>query len=142
VDEQQRKRCTGCGEDLPIEAFAWKDRATGRRHSRCRTCVQEYQRRWYTLNGEAHRATSAAGRRRRHASNRAIVAAAKDVPCADCGQRFRTVEMDFDHVRGEKSANVAHLLWNATPERVEAEIAKCDVVCAVCHRLRTHGRAP
>jgi hypothetical protein len=50
--------------------------------------------------------------------------------------------MDFDHREGEvKVGNVAHAVargWSL--ERTKAEIAKCDLVCAVCHRLRTHAR--
>jgi hypothetical protein len=49
--------------------------------------------------------------------------------------------MDFDHVRGEKVANVSVLVaGGASRRRVLAEIAKCEVVCANCHRERTHGR--
>jgi hypothetical protein len=48
--------------------------------------------------------------------------------------------MDFDHVRGEKQSNVASLVgMSASEERLRAEIAKCDVVCANCHRERTYG---
>ena len=60
-------------------------------------------------------------------------------PCQDCGNHFPPECMDFDHVRGEKkfmvSANVGSS-WSATVE----EIAKCDVVCSNCHRIRTRKR--
>ena len=50
--------------------------------------------------------------------------------------------MDFDHARGEKSLNVSRLrngrlAWS----RLLAELDKCDVVCANCHRVRTRLRA-
>lgn len=49
--------------------------------------------------------------------------------------------LDFDHVRGTKVEAVTAMAWNnATAERIEAEIAKCEVVCANCHRRRTHRR--
>lgn len=60
-------------------------------------------------------------------------------PCADCGGRFHPVCMDFDHRPGTvkvysvSAMVVAGYRW----ELVEAEIAKCDVVCANCHRIRT-----
>jgi hypothetical protein len=72
---------------------------------------------------------------------RAIVDAAKDVPCMDCKQKFPSFVMDFDHrdpsiklfgVGKNMGRSVATLL---------AEIAKCDVVCANCHRIRTHGES-
>ena len=71
---------------------------------------------------------------------RAIIEEAKDRPCADCGRRFPTCVMDLDHVRGEKEFKVSEAVQRAYAlniARVKAEIAKCDVVCANCHRLRT-----
>jgi hypothetical protein len=44
--------------------------------------------------------------------------------------------MDFDHVRGEKLFGIA-VNMNISWERLEAEIAKCEIVCANCHRIRT-----
>jgi hypothetical protein len=49
--------------------------------------------------------------------------------------------MDFDHVSGKKENNVGTMVahgWNR--DRVLAEIAKCDLVCANCHRIRTKKR--
>lgn len=62
--------------------------------------------------------------------------------CADCGQRFpgRPEVMDFDHVRGEKRGDVASLIKNGARASVLAEIEKCDLVCANCHRTRTKNR--
>lgn len=72
----------------------------------------------------------------------AIVRSFKDQPCMDCGNRFPPVCMDFDHRPGEtKIVEVSHLANRiASPERIRAEIAKCDLVCANCHRLRTEAR--
>lgn len=69
----------------------------------------------------------------------ALLAALKDVPCADCGNRYPACVMQFDHVRGEKVGDVASMKWVAV-ERIRAEAAKCDVVCANCHSIRTHER--
>lgn len=74
---------------------------------------------------------------------RALIAEAKDRPCEDCGGRFPTCAMDLDHVRGEKSFKVSEavqLAFATTLERVRFEIAKCEVVCANCHRIRTEAR--
>lgn len=69
--------------------------------------------------------------------NTGIIRAAKNVPCADCGQRYPYYVMDFDH-REEKSTNVGWMR-GCGRARLEAEIAKCDVVCANCHRERSFG---
>ncbi len=69
------------------------------------------------------------------AKRRAIIDAAKAVPCSDCGIQYPPVCMDFDHVRGAKSFTIGYDYRGAL-DRVLEEIAKCDVRCANCHRLR------
>lgn len=70
-----------------------------------------------------------------------IVRKAKAQPCADCLGTFPPCAMDFDHVRGVKEFGVAAGICRVSDQRLLAEIAKCDVVCANCHRIRTHGSA-
>lgn len=82
------------------------------------------------------RATSANPRYRAFAEKLAVL---KAHPCLDCGQTFPPAAMDFDHVRGEKAGNIAQMFTTAWP-KVLAEVAKCDLVCANCHRLRTNAR--
>lgn len=60
--------------------------------------------------------------------------------CADCGYREHAVALDLDHRPGEgKTEDVSQLASRAW-ERIEAELMKCDVVCANCHRVRTARR--
>lgn len=62
-------------------------------------------------------------------------------PCKDCYGVFDPVCMDFDHVpeRGTKIFEVSKGS-DRSLRAVATEIAKCDVVCANCHRLRTKAR--
>jgi len=63
------------------------------------------------------------------------------VGCKDCGGLFPPECLEFDHLPGyEKVAGVADLINRAPLEVVKAEIAKCDLVCANCHRIRTVRR--
>lgn len=72
---------------------------------------------------------------------RALLTKLKSVPCADCGGTFDPVCMDFDHREpGNKLAAVSSLVGRHSEQAVLAEVAKCDVVCANCHRLRTYRR--
>jgi hypothetical protein len=60
--------------------------------------------------------------------------------CVDCGYREHPVAMDFDHLPGTKKLfNVSQALWRPLA-KVLAEIEKCEVVCANCHRIRTYRR--
>jgi hypothetical protein len=50
--------------------------------------------------------------------------------------------MDFDHLSGaEKDTDVSRLVKYASMSKVADEIAKCELVCVLCHRNRTYHRA-
>jgi len=62
-------------------------------------------------------------------------------PCKDCDGQFPTCAMDFDHVRGEKTYCVGRMMSGAhSVKRIAKEIAKCELVCSNCHRVRTQDR--
>ena len=71
-----------------------------------------------------------------------FVRALKDKPCVDCGGIFPSCAMDFDHRDpSRKIANVSKLAHSAeAQDKILREIAKCDLVCANCHRVRTYNR--
>jgi hypothetical protein len=92
------------------------------------------------LKTEAGRAYTKRGRDRHQAKIRAAFTAfireAKGHPCTDCGGQFPPCAMDFDHVRGKKLFILGRGAGKGLPA-VIAEIAKCDLVCSNCHRIRT-----
>jgi len=59
--------------------------------------------------------------------------------CIDCGYREHSEALDFDHVRGIKLFEFASA-GTRKPSSILEEIAKCEVVCANCHRIRTFNR--
>ena len=77
---------------------------------------------------------------RRHAARRkAMVNVLKVQPCTDCGVQYPGYVMDFDHRDpAAKSFTISTNLRKPWAVVLE-EIAKCDLVCANCHRERTHG---
>ncbi len=61
--------------------------------------------------------------------------------CADCGWSGWARGLDWDHARGRKEYEIAELInFGGPTEVLIAELGKCDVVCANCHRLRTVAR--
>lgn len=65
----------------------------------------------------------------------------KDVPCMDCGKKYPSYVMDFDHRDPDtKEFGISTGRSGRGLKRVLEEIAKCDIVCANCHRIRTHSR--
>lgn len=63
----------------------------------------------------------------------------KSKPCVDCDQTFLPHQMDFDHVNGEK-LGILSQMYRKDMMAINAEIDKCEVVCANCHKVRTYER--
>ena len=61
------------------------------------------------------------------------------VPCMDCGGTFQPHQMDFDHREpAEKEFNLtSSRAMLVSRERLLLELAKCEIVCANCHAVRT-----
>jgi hypothetical protein len=62
----------------------------------------------------------------------------KSNPCVDCGESDPLV-LEFDHLK-DKLFDIGAALPDRNWEALLAEIEKCDVVCANCHRRRTARR--
>jgi len=61
--------------------------------------------------------------------------------CVDCGYKENPVALEFDHRPGEpKAFQISRGVSNCGLDRLLEEIAKCDVVCANCHRIRSFNR--
>lgn len=60
-------------------------------------------------------------------------------PCVDCGEGDIVV-LEFDHVRGEKRDDISGMVRDCSLSSIKAEIEKCEVRCANCHRRQTHVR--
>ncbi|HEY8731110.1 MAG TPA: hypothetical protein VIN69_03915 [Candidatus Limnocylindria bacterium] len=57
-------------------------------------------------------------------------------PCVDCGEP-NLVVLDFDHLR-DKRWSITYMVSGGFPwSTIETEIAKCQVRCANCHRIKT-----
>lgn len=74
----------------------------------------------------------------RRAEMRRIIDAHKEKnPCVDCGESDPIV-LEFDHVRGEKKFRIGAARRKCgSIGALLAEMAKCDMRCANCHRRKT-----
>ena len=63
-------------------------------------------------------------------------------PCTDCGVYYRYYVMEFDHMPDHSKVDIINNLVNrGNRPMIEDELKKCELVCANCHRERTHQRA-
>ncbi len=133
VTGESTKRCGKCGGLLPLDAF--NRMGEGRQHW-CRECFRAY----FRARGDVHRRQVAVTQRRRSEIARGIVVDyLSRHPCVDCAEADVAV-LEFDHVE-TKTYDVAGLLARGAPaEKILAEIARCQVRCANCHRRVTAQR--
>lgn len=133
----ERKHCPGCNHEHPIGDFNWKVKAKGKRQIRCRRCTRDqlkshYQRhRKYYIDKARQRNAATADKHRQ-----LILEYLALNPCVDCGEAD-VVCLEFDHVRGQKKRNISTMIGHHSWTTILAEIAKCEVRCANCHRRKT-----
>ena len=75
----------------------------------------------------------------RRARSRAVINEAKrGQPCVDCGIPYPPLMMHFHHVRGTKQFNISDpRALGLSLKKLYAELKKCILLCATCHRTRT-----
>ena len=120
------RACNECGLSwpAPLDSFTKSKTAKYGRRNTCKKCDAERRMPTYS--------------RPTVQINRWLLRAMSSGPCTDCGfEPTDPCQMDFDHVRGEKLMQPGLAILRATRKFVE-EINKCELVCANCHRLRTH----
>lgn len=106
--------------------------------SMCRPCEDSDKKKYYATNLQEYKARSTARRNRIKQENvEFLLEYFETHPCVDCGEADPVV-LDFDHVRGKKSDHIGGLMAkNKRVADLKAEIEKCDVRCANCHRRKT-----
>lgn len=101
-----------------------------------------YGRQHYIDHKDEYKRRGRASREKFKREAKAYVEAEKSKPCTDCSQTFHYACMDFDHVYGNKVRNVSRIQNFGSMKQLLAEIEKCELVCANCHRLRSFKRMP
>ena len=131
------KRCGACGLVKSLHEFHLWSRRDGRQ-TWCKECRKAYDREYHARHRE-HRRQQVKDRRRRLIDwhNRLK----SETPCTDCGGRFHPAAMAWDHLPGTtKVADVSTLINGGCSILARREIAKCELVCANCHAVRSVER--
>jgi len=132
------KRCPTCSTLKSVKDFNHDIARPDGLASQCKECKRVVQRNWYERNKARH--VKNVARRRRAVETeiiKRILQYLRSHPCVDCGET-NPVLLEFDHVRGRKLNVICKLIRRGFAwDKIEAEIAKCDVRCCRCHRLKT-----
>ena len=122
------RKCSDCGE-----VYEWVGKS---KQWYCRTCRNRRKTEYYRQHPEKAKRYG----KERKERIRAYIQSLKTAPCTDCGVVYPYYVMDFDHVRGEKKFGIATVGgMSRSMQQIIEEITKCDLVCANCHRVRTHS---
>ena len=138
------KKCSICGEIKEVsEFYQRRTHRAGEYYEQCKDCFKERGRKYYHRNHEQQLNLCKLRKRRYINERKKWLNEIKNKPCVDCGKMYAPWIMDFDHKDGEvKIGSISNLAIHNTSnfKKIEAEIEKCDLVCANCHRQRTHER--
>lgn len=131
------KRCPTCQQTKSTEHFH-KNRA--RRDglaSHCKDCQKTISRKHYESNKPAYYTRNKRAKRKQSLE---ILEMKKNTPCKDCGGSFHPYIMEFDHRDPETKLFSIARRGKIVYKKLRDELAKCDLVCANCHKLRTFRR--
>jgi hypothetical protein len=131
--------CSHCEIEQDESCFAFKNKTKGIRHAKCKSCQRKYTAAHYRGNKESYRESN---HRKGRAVREYVQTLKSTTPCTDCKQTFHFSVMEFDHIGDDKVCTVSSLVYtrNLSWSRLKAEIAKCELVCANCHRMRSWNR--
>lgn len=133
------KTCRRCKQSKPESEFGRnRTRPDGYSHW-CLYCRNKHYHDNYKSNGSAILSRSNENKaRRRDKLREKYYEYLATHPCVDCGNT-NPIVLELDHVRGKKRFNVSTRMLMVVPtwQSLLEEIAKCDVRCANCHRIKT-----
>lgn len=129
-------RCCECKTEKPASNF--HRRGANGYQGMCKPCRKEHDKVRYEQNPVGH--AEIRGKRKQE-----LILWAHELksfkPCTDCGRSYHPVAMQWDHIGDDKVVNVSDAIRRGwSKERVLSEIAKCELVCANCHSVRTYVR--
>lgn len=129
------KLCGTCKQTKSDSEFAYKSKATGVLQGNCRLCQKAYRKAHYEANRQRYCDKAS---RLRDQYKKEFYMWLQTQHCTDCGKNdFRFLELD--HLR-DKEFCIAEMIGVRTLASLQDEIAKCDVVCSNCHKIRTAER--
>ncbi len=133
------KTCTSCNKQKPDDQFSFRNKSQNRRSSWCKDCYAKRNQSHYRQNKQAYR-KNAIKWKAQHKKEvyTYLFDYFKTHPCIDCGE-YDPVVLDFDHKKPvDKVSAISKMVQDSRSiKTIKAEVRKCDVRCANCHRRRT-----
>jgi len=130
------KVCTKCKEKKEVELFPT---ANGRKDglaSWCKLCYANAAAEKYKNHAAERERKQRNFARTKEANRQKLWSYLQEHPCIDCGN-FDPRVLEFDHRDDVSKTREVSIMTSWSWASIMEEIAKCDVRCANCHRIRT-----
>lgn len=135
-----KKNCNHCGKHKDEEEFNWRFKSLGIRHKTCRDCMHGFNKTYFEGNAKERHLQQVRERKElaRSYARDFIYNYLLFHPCSQCGESdVRVLEFHHTDTSGKDMAVGAMVSSGFSVERIQAEIDKCVVLCANCHRKIT-----
>lgn len=126
------KKCNKCKQILDLNCFGNKTESKDGKNPTCKNCRREYKKKWVkTAKGKASHAKQSKRRGRE-----IKLWLLKQIGCNKCKycEEKHPACLDFHHRNADEKRFVIASNKKKNKDVLLEEIAKCDVVCANCHR--------
>ena len=123
--------CNTCNKDKPESEFYFKNKATGKRNSKCKSCHGEYIKVHYKANKAEYITRARRDWPAQQQKTKDLVASLK-LACINCNESHVAL-LDFHHLDPSKKETTISRLHYSRKKIIE-EAKKCVVLCSNCHR--------
>jgi hypothetical protein len=137
--DMEKKKCTKCGEEKVLNEYAYKNKPKEIKKPHCKECDKKARREYYLKNKDRIVGIVMGNNKKiKERNGRFVWNYLLEHPCIGCGET-NPIVLEFDHRDGsDKTIEVSKMVnLGYSVENIKNEIAKCDIRCANCHRIRT-----
>jgi hypothetical protein len=129
------RKCKLCGEIKTMAEFTTMAANKGGRSYTCYTCYAVKHTKYLKDNPAIAIKCAETSQRNYELRKEEFYMWVMQQKCVDCGEDdFRCLE--FDHL-DNKSFGIAQRVGKVTTKRLMEEVAKCEVRCSNCHKIKT-----
>jgi 5-methylcytosine-specific restriction endonuclease McrA len=139
--------CTVCGSAKTEQEFFYRNKLTEKLHAQCKQCyVLQRRKTWrahYHKYGSNYRERAVERSRKiKNSLRQQMLTYLSDKACVRCGISDIRV-LEFDHINpATKSFSIARGITSTLGwDKILDEIAKCQILCANCHKIKTASEA-
>ena len=132
---KRSKKCNQCNQTKYLEEFSWKCKSKRRRITRCRECVNNYNRQHYKSNKNYYKAKT---NQSYNKLTTLLYSIKFSNSCNKCGENTPSC-LEFNHInREDKKYQISSMCrMGKSEEQFIKEVEKCEILCCNCHRKKT-----